>query len=415
MEKNTLGYLDIIQELMISSNDNAENTYKHALKKLSHIFNNCSLAVFFTENTDYILKSAIKNQKFIDEYNIKKEIVEPLFKSEEKYIFLKNKKDEFLKNETIIVKLAIKSSVFGFFVFSTDEEIDKTKQKAIITIAEIISYKIKDFELSEVFKLQLRAMQDAILEKNEALDVIKKQHKKLQELDKSKNLFIANISHELRTPLNAIIGFSQALSAKIFGQLNQKQEEYINDIQVSGLHLLGMINEILDISKLEAHAMKLQLSNFEANLAIKEVISILEPLYKTKNIKLDFISNAECTIKADYQKFQQILYNLLSNAIKFTQNNGQITVKTSIKEKNFVLSVKDTGVGIDKKYHNKIFKKFMHINNLDNPSIKNQSSTGLGLTIVKELAKLHKGTIEVKSELSKGSEFIIEFKNMLIE
>ena len=194
----------------------------------------------------------------------------------------------------------------------------------------------------------------------------------------------------------------------MFGKLNQKQSEYINDIHVSSLHLLGMINEILDISKLEAHAMKINKTTFGANQAINEVVNVLEPLYKNKEIDLKYISKYSGSIKADYQKFQQILYNLLSNAIKFTPKKGKITISTLVKNNNYILKIKDTGIGIDKKYHNKIFKKFTHIDN-----IYTENSTGLGLTITKELTKLHKGTIILDSEINKGTTFTLEFKDMI--
>jgi len=254
-------------------------------------------------------------------------------------------------------------------------------------------------------------MQDVVLEKKEAYEIINKQHKKLQELDKAKNLFLANISHELRTPLNAIIGFSQALDSKIFGELNDKQAEYIKDIQISSLHLLGMINEILDISKLEAQAMKFTPVELNAHQTIQEVVNILEPLYKNKNINLTFNSEYEGLIKADYQKFQRILYNLLSNAIKFTNNSGKIEIFSKKENNDYILIIKDNGIGIEKKNHNKIFKKFVHLNNV---YMKNQSSTGLGLTITKELVKLHKGKINLISELNKGTTFEITFKNLII-
>ena len=259
--------------------------------------------------------------------------------------------------------------------------------------------------------MQLKALQDAIEEKNNAYDTIEKQHKKLIELDKTKTAFLANISHELRTPLNAIIGFSQALSLKIFGELNQKQAEYVKDIHISGLHLLGMINEILDLSKIESKAMKISLSELSPDTVIQEAINILSPLSEQKNIKVIFDNKCHCNIMADYQKLQQILFNLLSNAIKFTPEDGNITIKIYEDDKDFILEVKDTGVGIDKKYHNKIFTKFVHLNNL---YTKGQSSTGLGLTITKELVKLHKGKITLESTVNKGSTFKVRLKGALV-
>ena len=301
--------------------------------------------------------------------------------------------------------------MFGFAVLALNDKPDKDTITSFLSLINVISYKIKDYELNEVFKIQLKALQDAIIEKESMYQLVKKQHKKLTELDKTKSLFLASISHELRTPLNAIIGFSQALDSQIVGELNDKQSEYIKDIQISGLHLLGMINEILDLSKLEANAMKFSPSEIYANQAIEEVINILEPLYKNKKISVEFNSDFDGKIMADYQKFQQILYNLVSNAIKFTGENGKIEIKAAAKNKNFILKIKDNGIGIDKKYHNKIFKKFVHLNNL---YTKNQSSTGLGLTITKELVKLHNGKISLESEVNKGTTFTMDFKDIVL-
>lgn len=412
MNNILINSLNLIEKTINLQDFKNNDIYLDVLNMLSSTLNkDSSIAIFFLENTDLVLKSAIKNSKSVKEYLINRNYIDKLLSSDKTYIKLKTEADEFLKENTIIIKLAIRSSVFGFFVYSSNNEISKDLEASLLSIVSIISYKIKDFELNEVFKIQLKAMQDAILEREEAYSIIKKQHKKLSELDKTKNLFLANISHELRTPLNAIIGFSQALDSKIFGELNDKQAEYIKDIQISSLHLLGMINEILDISKLEAKAMKFTPSEIYPKQTIQEVVNILQPLYKNKNIEVIFNSSFDGLIKADYQKIQQILYNLLSNAIKFTPEKGKITITSNADDKNYYLSISDTGIGIDKKYHNKIFKKFVHLNNL---YVKNQSSTGLGLTITKELVKLHNGKITLVSEPNKGTTFNMEFKNILV-
>lgn len=387
------------------------NFYESMAEIMSSLYENSSIAIYFLEDTEYILKYAQKNKKKFGNYTTDKKIIENLLNSKEKTIQTKTKKDKFLKEYTILTKLSIRESVFGYAILSLDKKPDKDIVSSFSSVINALSYKIKDYELNEVFKIQLKALQDAILEKEEAYEVIKKQHKKLKELDKTKSLFLANISHELRTPLNAIIGFSQALDSQIFGKLNEKQSEYIKDIQISGLHLLGMINEILDLSKLEANAMKFAPSELCANNAIQEVINILEPLYKNKNISVEYISKFDGKIYADNQKFQQILYNLLSNAIKFTPEKGEIKITSSTINKNYLLEIKDNGIGIDKKNHNKIFKKFVHLNNV---YTKNQSSTGLGLTITKELVKLHNGKISLESELNKGTTFTMEFKNIVL-
>ena len=403
--------LKLIDDIINNTSAQALGFYENVLNKMSSLFcEECSISIFFCENTNYVLKAAIKSNNLILEYDFKYNIQE--FLSAQKRTFkLDTKKDEVFYKNTYIIKLSIRESVFGFMCLSLNHEIDKKTLNSFEVLANTISYKIKDYELNEVFKMQLKAMQEAIIEKESAYEIIKKQHKKLQELDKTKNLFLANISHELRTPLNAIIGFSQALDSKIFGELNAKQAEYIKDIQISSLHLLGMINEILDISKLEANAMKFNPIELNSTQAISEVVNILEPLYKNKNIEIVFNPSISFNINADYQKFQQILYNLLSNAIKFTGKDGKIEIIQEKNNNDYVLKIKDNGVGIDKKYHNKIFKKFVHVDNIYS---KSQSSTGLGLPITKELVKLHNGKIMIESELNKGTTFIMEFKKIVL-
>ncbi len=402
--------LNLIDDIINKSEVKNKNFYSHILNLMSSLYKNCSLGIFFCENTEYRLRAARKNKKNILSYKINPVMVKKIFKNNSLQEF-KTVEDDLFYTNTIVQKLAIKESVFGFCILSTKDEITEEMKNSFCAVVNLISYKIKDYELNEVFKIQLKAMQDAIIEKDNAYEIIKKQHKKLQELDKTKSLFLANISHELRTPLNAIIGFSQALDSQIFGKLNDKQAEYIKDIQISSLHLLGMINEILDISKFEAHAMKFSPSEINPTQSIKEVVNILEPLYKNKNIKVEIKNDFEGLINADSQKFQQILYNLLSNAIKFTPNNGLIEIVSHKHDANYILKIKDNGIGIDKKYHSKIFKKFVHLNNIYTTT---QSSTGLGLTITKELVKLHNGKITLESELNKGTTFIMEFKNITV-
>ncbi len=411
MEKILSESLNLIDDIINDTKVKNLDFYRSVLEIMSSLYVNTSLGIFFCENSSLTTKAALKQKNDVSNYKINPEFIYDFIESKDKLQEIKTQEDNFLYSNTLIAKLAIKKSVYGVIILSTNEKITQEIKTSFLALSQIISYKIKDYELNEVFKIQLKAIQEAMAEKQEAYEIIKKQHKKLQELDKTKSLFLANISHELRTPLNAIIGFSQALDSKIFGDLNPKQAEYIKDIQISSLHLLGMINEILDISKLEAHAMKFSPIELNPTQTIQEVINILEPLYKNKNIEIIFNSDFECKIKADYQKFQQILYNLLSNAIKFTKENGKIEIIQSKENKNYTLKIKDNGIGIDKKFHNKIFKKFVH---LDNVYTKNQNSTGLGLTITKELVKLHKGKISLSSELNKGTTFTIEFRNIIL-
>ena len=307
----------------------------------------------------------------------------------------------------IVSKISIKSTVFGIVVLSKKEKnfYKPEDLDALDAVSSVLSYLLKDVELSNVFKIQLKALKDGIIEKNNAYKTIKEQNEKILEADKVKNEFLANISHELRTPLNSILGFSDILGTQLYGNLNPKQEEYVNDIKISATHLLGMINEVLDMSKIEANAMKVVKSAFWISRAVDEVANILSPLAQKKNVKLIKNMDVDFEVFADYQKIQQILYNLVSNAIKYSPDNDEVEISVNSDDENFRILVHDNGIGIDKKYHGKIFAKFVQ---LDSAYTKKESSTGLGLTITKELVELHGGKISLISEVNNGSTFIVE-------
>lgn len=402
MNKNLNKILALITSLINNNEIKKIDFYKKILIEINNVIQAKSLGIYFINSDKFEQKGLYPDAKV--DLSHEKAIYNKVLNSENNTVIFE--REGFLA----CTKLLVRNSLFGIFAVENDKEFTPDELSAIETIASVISYLIKDYELNEVFKMQLKALQDSIIEKNNAYEIIEKQHKKLQELDKTKNSFLANISHELRTPLNAIIGFSQALGCKIFGDLNQKQEEYIKDIQISSLHLLGMINEILDLSKIESKAMKVSLCELSPQNVIQEAINILTPLFEQKSIEVKFINTCENNIMADYQKLQQILYNLLSNAIKFTPENGKVEIRASNQDKDFILEVQDNGIGIDKKYHNKIFTKFVHLNNL---YTKGQSSTGLGLTITKELVKLHKGKITLESAPNKGTTFKVQLKGAL--
>ena len=308
----------------------------------------------------------------------------------------------------IATPLVIRSTLFGLILLIKNETDFYKEEDATIaeSFGSVLSYAVKDSELNNIFKLQLNVLKENILEKSKAYEIIKAQNEKILEADRLKSEFLANISHELRTPLNAIIGFSEALKMKIFGVLNEKQQEYIEDIYVSGVHLLGMINDLLDISKIEANAMKLYKTDFIIYEAINETINITRALADKKNISVENTCiDKDLKLNADKQKFQQIMYNLLSNAVKFTDENGKIEVGINHIKNKVQVYVKDNGIGIDPKYHGKIFAKFQQV---DNSYTRKQSSTGLGLTITKELVELHDGKIWIQSEVNKGTTFTFE-------
>ena len=291
------------------------------------------------------------------------------------------------KNNHFISYLKVKGSIYGIIVF---EKKNFTKQDKTLLkgLTRLISYKIKDKELSDIFNTQLNLLTKAVTNANNE--------------EKIKTEFVANISHELRTPLNAIIGFSDLLKNKKTGVLNLKQEEFINNIHSSAIYLMEMINDTLDISKIESNSTSLVIQTFNIKQTADEVLNILYPLISEKNIKLEQnVLNTE--IQADYQKIKQILFNLLSNAIKYTKDS--IILDINENKNNLIIKIKDNGIGIEKKNQKKIFNKFVQLNK---SALKKEPSTCLGLTIVKEFVKLHKGKIELESEPNKGSSFIIK-------
>jgi len=307
---------------------------------------------------------------------------------------------------TIVSPLKIRETVYGFIVLAQDKPYKYDENDVLIleSVSATASYIIKDAELSNVFKMQLKILKENITDRTKTLELIKEQNKKILEADKVKNEFLANMSHELRTPLNAIIGFSEALSMKIFGDLNEKQSEYIRDINSSGVHLLGMINDLLDLSKIESGKMQVTKEKFNLKSAIIEALNIVSPLIEQKSQFIKFDCHDEnLEISADRRKFHQILYNLVSNAIKFTPDNGRIEVKTEKNGKFVNISVKDNGIGIAKEFHEKIFGKFQQVN-ASNPT--RHGSTGLGLTITRELVRLHEGKIWLNSEPEAGATFV---------
>lgn len=310
-------------------------------------------------------------------------------------------------NSFLTSKLIIRNTVYGFVLLCKQEEnFYKQEDKDVSTaLGSVISYKIKDIELSDIFKIQLKALQDGLVQTKLAYKTIKQQNSQILESDRVKNEFLANISHELRTPLNAIIGFSETLSNNLFGDLNPKQAEYVQDIHISGIHLLGMINEILDISKIEARAMTLNRSEFSVSRAVEEIINMVKPLADKKSIMIQKDIVEDITVFADFQKIRQVLYNLLSNAIKFSPENDSILVKAYFDESNFYLAVQDHGSGISPNDQERIFAKFVQ---LENAYTKKESSTGLGLTITKEFIEMHEGEIYIESEVGKGAKFVVK-------
>ncbi len=230
----------------------------------------------------------------------------------------------------------------------------------------------------------------------------------VEEASRMKSEFLASMSHELRTPLNAVIGLSQLLKDGKAGLINSKQDEYLGDILSGGMHLFRLINDILDLSKIEAGKIELNLESINVGLAIREVCDLFFPLAMEKNIRLiQSISPEVNEALLDSQKFRQVLYNLISNAIKFSPKGGQVTVATTLDAENGLkLQVSDNGIGIKKEDIGRLFQQFIQ---LDSGSKRKFSGTGLGLVITKKLVELHRGHVGVESEFGTGSTFYAIF------
>ena len=222
---------------------------------------------------------------------------------------------------------------------------------------------------------------------------------------RAKSDFLANMSHELRTPLNAIIGFAEILRDELVGSINAEQRECVNDIHISGQHLLEMINDILDLSKIEAGKMALQLETFSIVEAVEEVNAIITALALKKDLDLTLNYDRNGMIEADRVKFKQIFYNLLSNAVKFTPEGGQVATEVEVTDTELRAQVIDTGIGIAEEDQAKLFAPFTQI---DTSKSRRYGGTGLGLALTHRLIELHGGEISVKSEEGKGSNFALK-------
>jgi signal transduction histidine kinase len=210
------------------------------------------------------------------------------------------------------------------------------------------------------------------------------------------------MSHELRTPLNAIIGFSEVLTDRMFGELNEKQEEYLKDIYASGTHLLSLINDILDLSKIEAGRMELELTDFDLPTALDNAIILVRERAARHGISLHKGFDERLgQIQADERKVRQVVLNLLSNAIKFTPEGGRIEVAAMPRDGSVEISVRDTGIGIAPEDQEKVFEEFRQVGT----AAKKVEGTGLGLTLCRKFVELHGGRIWVKSQLGAGSTF----------
>ncbi|HYL90716.1 MAG TPA: GAF domain-containing protein [Burkholderiales bacterium] len=234
---------------------------------------------------------------------------------------------------------------------------------------------------------------------------IQEKSAQLEVANKHKSDFLANMSHELRTPLNAIIGFSEVLMDKMFGELNEKQADYLKDIHESGKHLLSLINDILDLSKIEAGRMDLDLSTFHLPTALSNAMTLIRERAQRHGIQLGLdVDSRLGEFQADERKVKQILLNLLSNAVKFTPDGGRVDVIAKLDTTKVAIAVQDTGIGIAPEDQAAVFEEFKQVGR---DYTRKAEGTGLGLALTKRFVELHGGEISLASTPGKGSTFTI--------
>jgi len=242
---------------------------------------------------------------------------------------------------------------------------------------------------------------------------IQDKSRELELANRHKSEFLANVSHELRTPLNAIIGFSEVLRERMFGEINEKQAEYLEDIHSSGKHLLALINDILNLSKIEAGRMDLELSSFDLREALQSAVSLVRERATRQGIALTLHVDADVgEWVGDERKLKQIMLNLLSNAVKFTPDGGTVGVDVRESEGAAQIRISDTGVGIAQDHLHLIFEEFRQVGT---DHVRKSEGTGLGLALTRRFVELHGGTITVESELGKGSTFTVLLPERALE
>ncbi|MEO8005763.1 MAG: GAF domain-containing protein [Betaproteobacteria bacterium] len=267
-----------------------------------------------------------------------------------------------------------------------------------------VSRKIEGTFPAEVTALlQTFAAQSAVAIQNARLfREIEQKGRELEIASQHKSQFLANMSHELRTPLNAILGYTELIVDKIYGEVPDKITDVLDRVQKSGRHLLGLINDVLDLSKIEAGQLTLTLSDYSVHDAVQSAVTAVEPLAKEKGLRLVVDIEAKLPVgRADERRIVQVLLNLVGNAIKFTEE-GEVTIRVRRDNGLFVVGVSDTGPGIPKAQHERIFEEFQQA---DGSATRANGGTGLGLAIARKIIELHGGRLWVESVVGQGSTF----------
>lgn len=297
--------------------------------------------------------------------------------------------------DTLVVPIRLGDRILGHL--SVDDPVSRKRPSLEqIQVLELFAHQvataIADAQLIAELQAKTRELEEANVQ--------------LERASRMKSEFLANISHELRTPLNSIIGFSEVLQDQAFGPLNERQMRYINHVLTSARHLLDLINDILDLSKIEAGRMELHHEPFILKGAIEEVLTVVQPLAQQKQLSMSLVlDGAPDRLVADRLRFKQVLYNLVSNAIKFTPE-GSVTVRACADDQYVYVSVEDTGIGIPPEAQEKVFDLFTRV---EDRYRRATEGTGLGLALVKRLVELHGGFVTLESEVGKGTTVTVAF------
>ncbi len=287
--------------------------------------------------------------------------------------------------DLVLVPLRAKDLRLGLLCFMTrpGEVVRESKLKALASLSSQLSVALRNIQYNE-----------ELAKKNDELTY----------LDQLKSDFMATMSHELRTPLTSVIGYSDMLLSGVTGELNERQNNFIESILKNGESLLNLINDVLDLTKIEAGRLELNVEAVDLRSALLSVLPVVKPRAAEKRIKVStYLPTDVPPINADPAKFNQVLLNLLTNAIKYTHENGNVSVEARAHDGFVEIWVTDTGIGIGQEDIDRIFQRFTQV---DSSASRSQGGTGLGLAITKELVELHGGQIRVQSKLGKGSSFI---------
>ncbi|HEY7909833.1 MAG TPA: response regulator, partial [Thermomicrobiales bacterium] len=298
---------------------------------------------------------------------------------------------------TVIVPIYYQDRIMGAMTLAHSDAPDETTQNFLTQLGQQLGIALQNLDQYtnlQTLSGQLQARQAEIESKNEDLE----------RAGQMKSEFLANMSHELRTPLNAIIGFSELLQEQFYGPLNQEQDDYLGNIRTAGEHLLGLINDILDLSKIEAGRMELDRGEVNLPQALESSITIVKEKAHNNGVQLRVDAGDTGTIAADARKLKQILFNLLSNAVKFTPYGGAVNVAARTDGEMVEIAVMDTGVGISAEDQQKLFREFTQV---DGSLTRRHEGTGLGLALTKRLVELHGGSISVRSAVGAGSTFTV--------